>query len=54
MMKKFPIIDKRNFHGRNIKYGVREFAMAAAATGLYETQMIIAIYWERSLHSPII
>ena len=40
MMKKLPVIDKRNFRGRNIKYGVREFAMAAAATGLYETQMI--------------
>ncbi len=40
MMKKFPIITSNNFHGRNIKYGVREFAMAAAATGLAQTQMI--------------
>jgi transketolase len=40
MMKKFPIITEENFHGRNIKYGVREFAMAAAATGLYQTQML--------------
>lgn len=40
MMKKFPIITENNFHGRNIKYGVREFAMAAAATGLAQTQMI--------------
>lgn len=40
MMKKFPIITEGNFHGRNIKYGVREFAMAAAASGLSETQMI--------------
>ena len=40
MMKKFPLIAPRRFEGRNIKYGVREFAMAAAATGLAETQMI--------------
>lgn len=40
MMKKFPIISEGNFHGRNIKYGVREFAMAAAAAGLAQTQMI--------------
>ncbi len=40
MMKKYPIISKDNFHGRNIKFGVREFAMAAAASGLSETQMI--------------
>lgn len=40
MMKKFEIITPGHFKGRNLKYGVREFAMAAAATGLYETQMI--------------
>lgn len=40
MMKKFPLISAGHFEGRNIKYGVREFAMAAAATGLAETQMI--------------
>lgn len=40
MMKKFDIVTPGNFKGRNIKFGVREFAMAAAATGLYETQMI--------------
>jgi transketolase len=40
MMKKFPLISAGNFQGRNIKYGVREFAMAGAATGLAETQMI--------------
>lgn len=28
-----------NYLGRNIKYGVREFAMAAIASGLYLTQM---------------
>ena len=40
MMKNFPVISPGNFKGRNIKYGVREFAMAAAATGLAQTQMI--------------
>ncbi|HEX2579139.1 MAG TPA: transketolase [Rhabdochlamydiaceae bacterium] len=40
MMKKFPLISAGHFEGRNIKYGVREFAMAAAATGLAQTQMI--------------
>lgn len=41
MMKKYPVITKENFAGRNIKYGVREFAMAAAAIGLSQTDMII-------------
>ncbi len=40
MMKKFPLIAPGQFGGRNIKYGVREFAMAAAAAGLSETGMI--------------
>ncbi len=40
MIKKSPLISPGNFSGRNIKYGVREFAMAAAATGLAETDML--------------
>lgn len=40
MIKKFPLISKGNFLGRNIKYGVREFGMATAATGLAQTNMI--------------
>jgi transketolase len=40
MMKKYPLISPGNFAGRNIKYGVREFAMAGAAAGLFQTQMI--------------
>lgn len=40
MMKKFPIVSPGNFTGRNIKYGIREFGMAAAASGLAETHMI--------------
>jgi len=41
MMKHFPIVTPGNFDGRNIKYGVREFAMGAAATGLSQTDMIV-------------
>jgi transketolase len=40
MMKKYPIVAPGVFTGRNIKFGVREFSMAAAATGLYETGFI--------------
>lgn len=41
MMKKFPIIAPGVFKGRNIKYGVREFGMAAIATGLYQTGFFV-------------
>ncbi len=41
MMTKFPLIAPGKFNGRNIKYGVREFAMAAAASGLAQTDMIL-------------
>ncbi len=34
MMKEFPIITAGQFQGRNIKYGVREFAMGAISNGL--------------------
>lgn len=40
MMKKYPIVAPGMFNGRNIKFGVREFSMAAAATGLAETGLI--------------
>lgn len=40
MMKQFPIISPKHFQGRNIKYGVREFAMGAMASGLYLTGML--------------
>ena len=40
MLKKFPIIKPHDFKGRNIKYGVREFAMATIASGLWQTGMI--------------
>lgn len=39
MMKDYPIITPGNFSGRNIKYGVREFAMGAIASGLSLTGM---------------
>ncbi len=41
MMKKYPVITPGNFEGRNIKYGIREFAMGAIATGLSQTDMIL-------------
>lgn len=40
MLKKFPIIKPHDFKGRNIKYGIREFAMATIASGLWQTGMI--------------
>lgn len=40
MMKDYPLIEPRNFKGRNIKYGIREFGMAAAASGLFQTGLI--------------
>lgn len=40
MMKQYPLIAKEKFSGRNIKYGVREFAMGAIAAGLSQTDMI--------------
>lgn len=41
MMKKFPLISPHNFKGRNFKFGIREFGMAAAAAGLFQTDMIL-------------
>ncbi|MGM0439879.1 MAG: transketolase [Chlamydiota bacterium] len=40
MMKEFGIITPPTFEGRNIKYGVREFGMAAITTGLSQTALI--------------
>lgn len=41
MMKSYPLVNTGNFTGRNIKFGVREFAMATIATGLSQTDMIL-------------
>ncbi|MFI0435537.1 MAG: transketolase [Parachlamydiaceae bacterium] len=41
LLKKYPSIGPGQFHGRNIKYGVREFGMATIATGLYQTDCLI-------------
>ena len=41
MMKQFPLISPKNFQGRNIKYGIREFGMATIASGLFQTEMFI-------------
>lgn len=43
MMKKYGIIAPAFFKGRNIKFGVREFAMATIATGLAQTNMITPV-----------
>jgi transketolase len=40
MMKAYPVIAAGEFSGRNIKYGVREFAMAAMSSGLFLTGML--------------
>jgi transketolase len=40
MIKKYSIVSREHFGGRNIKFGDREFAMATAATGLAQTKML--------------
>lgn len=40
MMKQFDLVSPGDFHGRNIKYGVREFAMATIAAGLFQSHLI--------------
>jgi transketolase len=40
MMKEFPLIKPKDFSGRNIKYGVREFAMGTICNGLSVLGMI--------------
>ncbi len=41
LMDNYPLIGPKNFAGRNIKYGVREFAMGAMNSGLAQTQAIL-------------
>jgi transketolase len=41
LLKKYPFVAPGQFHGRNIKYGVREFGMATMATGIYQTGYMI-------------
>ncbi|RDB31347.1 transketolase family protein [Candidatus Similichlamydia laticola] len=40
-LEKYGFIGKANFSGRNIKYGVREFAMSAIASGLAQTGHLV-------------
>lgn len=40
-MEAFPLITSKDFSGRNIKYGIREFGMATIASGLYRSGMMI-------------
>lgn len=41
MISDYPVIAPGRFEGRNIKFGVREFAMAAMASGLSQTGMFL-------------
>lgn len=41
MLTKYPLIAPKDFKGRNIKFGVREFGMATMATGLAQTRMLV-------------
>lgn len=41
MMKQFPLIAPKDFKGRNIKFGIREFGMGTIASGLFQTGMIL-------------
>ena len=41
MMKDYPLIEPGNFKGRNIKYGIREFGMATAASGISLTGLLM-------------
>lgn len=36
-------VSKENFSGRNIKYGVREFAMGAIAAGMSQTKLVLPV-----------
>ncbi len=41
MIKAYPIVKPGDFAGRNLKFGVREFAMTAMASGLAQTGLIL-------------
>ncbi len=41
MLAKYPLIAPKDYRGRNIKFGVREFGMATMATGLAQTRMFV-------------
>lgn len=42
-LRNSPVIYKGQFKGRNIKYGVREFAMACIAAGMAQTDLIVPV-----------
>lgn len=42
-LRHFSAISRNEFKGRNIKYGVREFAMAAIAAGMAQTRLIVPV-----------
>lgn len=42
-LRRFSAISRNEFQGRNIKYGVREFAMAVIAAGMAQTRLIVPV-----------
>lgn len=42
-LRNHDLISKNQFQGRNIKYGVREFAMAGIAAGMAQTGLILPV-----------
>ena len=40
-IKQSDTISKNNFHGKNIKYRIREFGMATIASGLFQSQLLV-------------
>jgi len=42
-VQQYPVVSKEQKNGRNIKFGVREFAMGAMATGMRQTRMILPV-----------
>jgi transketolase len=42
-LRNYDLISKNNFKGRNIKYGVREFAMTGIAAGMAQTKLILPV-----------
>ncbi len=42
-LRNYDFISKNHFDGRNIKYGVREFAMSCIAAGMSQTGLVIPV-----------
>lgn len=42
-LRHYGLISKNHFEGRNIKYGVREFAMGCIAAGMAQTELVLPV-----------